>query len=109
MSVLPTTAWPTIVVTPVGTGTATFTTTVATGTNKTGGSFSIANARFSARVTAVQRDLDGQTHVAVVLVDDPAADLHEWYGRYLYFAPDELEPLESAGAAGHPEREEGPA
>ena len=21
------------------------------------------------------------------------ADLHEWYGRYLYFAPDELEPL----------------
>jgi len=28
-----------------------------------------------------------------VLVDDPAADLHDWYGRYLYFAPDELEPL----------------
>ena len=32
-------------------------------------------------------------HVALVLVDDPAADLHEWYGRYFYFAPDELEPL----------------
>ena len=30
---------------------------------------------------------------AVVVDDDPAADLHEWYGRYLYFAPDELEPL----------------
>ena len=29
----------------------------------------------------------------MVLVDDPAADLHDWYGRYLYFAPDELEPL----------------
>jgi hypothetical protein len=34
-----------------------------------------------------------RSHVAVVLADDPAADLHEWYGRYLYFAPDELEPM----------------
>ena len=25
--------------------------------------------------------------------DDPAAELHDWYGRYLYFAPDEVEPL----------------
>ena len=48
----------------------------------------------TARVAAVHRDVDGQTHVAVVLVDDPAADLHDWYGRYLYFAPDEVEPLE---------------
>jgi hypothetical protein len=23
----------------------------------------------------------------VVLVDDPAAEMHDWYGRYLYFAP----------------------
>ena len=46
-----------------------------------------------AKVTAVHSDVDGETHVAVVLVDDPAADLHEWYGRFLYFAPDELEPL----------------
>jgi len=46
-----------------------------------------------ARVGAVQVDLDGATHVAVTLVDDPAAELHDWYGRYLYFAPDELEPL----------------
>ncbi len=46
-----------------------------------------------ARVTAVLSDVDGGVHVAVVLVDDPAADLHDWYGRYLYFAPDELEPL----------------
>ena len=29
----------------------------------------------------------------VVLEDDPAADLHDWYGRYFYFAPDEIEPL----------------
>ena len=38
-------------------------------------------------------DVDGGTHVAVVLEDDPAADLHDWYGRYSYFAPDEIEPL----------------
>jgi len=49
-----------------------------------------------ARVTAVLSDVDGDTHVALVLVDDPAADLHDWYGRYLYFAPDELEPLDQA-------------
>ncbi|MGI8459655.1 MAG: hypothetical protein ACR2LI_16275 [Propionibacteriaceae bacterium] len=49
-----------------------------------------------ARVTAVLSDVDGAVHVAVVIVDDPAADLHEWYGRYLYFAPDELEPLPRA-------------
>ncbi|WP_428936112.1 hypothetical protein [Streptomyces sp. ACT015] len=46
-----------------------------------------------ARVTAVLSDVDGGTHVALVLVDDPAADLHDWYGRYFYFTPDELEPL----------------
>jgi hypothetical protein len=46
-----------------------------------------------ARVTSVHEDVDGDQHVAVVLEDDPAADLHDWYGRYLYFAPDEVEPL----------------
>ncbi|GAA4488273.1 hypothetical protein GCM10023094_47860 [Rhodococcus olei] len=46
-----------------------------------------------ARVSTVHADVDGDTHVGVVLLDDPAADLHAWYGRYLYFAPDELEPL----------------
>ena len=50
-------------------------------------------ADLDARVTAVVTDVDGQVHVAVVLLDDPAADLHDWYGRYLYFAPEELEPL----------------
>jgi hypothetical protein len=47
-----------------------------------------------ARVTAVLSDVDGDVHVAVVLLDDPAAELHDWYGRYLYFAPEELEPLD---------------
>jgi hypothetical protein len=46
-----------------------------------------------ARVVSIYSDVDGHTHVAVVLADDPAADLHEWYGRYLYFAPDEVQPL----------------
>jgi hypothetical protein len=49
----------------------------------------------TARVTSVHEDVDGNQHVGVVVEDDPAADLHEWYGRYLYFAPDEVEPLET--------------
>jgi len=48
-----------------------------------------------ARVASVYCDVDGNTHVAVVLTDDTAAALHEWYGRLLYFAPDELSPLDS--------------
>ncbi|GAY15025.1 hypothetical protein [Mycobacterium sp. shizuoka-1] len=47
----------------------------------------------TARVTSVHEDVDGNTHIGVVVEDDPAADLHQWYGRYLYFAPDEVEPL----------------
>lgn len=49
----------------------------------------------TARVSAVHQDVDGNQHVGVVVDDDPAADLHDWYGRYLYFAPDEVEPLEA--------------
>lgn len=54
-----------------------------------------------ARVTAVLSDVDGEVHVALVLLDDPAAELHEWYGRYLYFSPDELEPLAAEAHADH--------
>jgi hypothetical protein len=49
----------------------------------------------AARVEAVLLDVDDARHVAVVLEDDPGADLHQWYGRYHYFAPDELIPLET--------------
>jgi hypothetical protein len=56
-----------------------------------------------ARVTAVLTDVDDRVHVAVVLVDDPAADMHDWYGRYFYFAPDELEPLAVGAQAEQPE------
>ena len=58
-------------------------------------------------MSAVNVDLDGATHVAVTLLDDPAAEMHDWYGRYLYFAPDELEPLVGAGEVDH--REESPS
>jgi hypothetical protein len=46
-----------------------------------------------ARVAAVLSDVDGGVHVALVLTEDPGSDLHHWYRRYWYFAPDELEPL----------------
>ncbi|KUI40698.1 hypothetical protein AU198_13290 [Mycobacterium sp. GA-1199] len=46
-----------------------------------------------ARVTSVHEDVDGEHHIGVVIEDDPGAELHDWYGRYLYFAPDEVEPL----------------
>jgi hypothetical protein len=49
----------------------------------------------TAIVAAVYHDVDGATHVAVTLDDDPARDLHEWYGRYYYFGPEEIEPLEA--------------
>lgn len=46
-----------------------------------------------ARVTCVHETVDGDPQIGVVLEDDPAAEIHDWYGRYLYFAPDEVEPL----------------
>jgi hypothetical protein len=47
----------------------------------------------TALVEAVMSDVDGATHVAVTVEDDPAADLNQWYGRFRYFSPDEIEPL----------------
>ncbi|KUI20088.1 hypothetical protein [Mycobacterium sp. GA-2829] len=46
-----------------------------------------------ARVASVHETVDGDAQIGVVLEDDPAADVHDAYGRYLYFAPDEVEPL----------------
>jgi hypothetical protein len=45
-------------------------------------------------VEAVLQDVDGQVHLAVTPVDDPAADLQRNHGRFLYFAPDEVHPIE---------------
>ncbi|HKC27457.1 MAG TPA: hypothetical protein VKB75_05550 [Jatrophihabitans sp.] len=44
-------------------------------------------------VHAVLHDVDGSSRLAVTVDGDPAADLHEWYGRFLHFRPEEVEPL----------------
>lgn len=46
-----------------------------------------------ATVEAVVGDLDGETHLAVVVDDDPGTDLRRAQGRFLYFKPDEVAPL----------------
>jgi hypothetical protein len=46
-----------------------------------------------ATVEAVFFDVDEVGYLAVTLDDDPGADLHQWHGRFLYFAPDEVEVL----------------
>ena len=50
-------------------------------------------AGHTATVAAVLHDVDGKEHLAVTVDDDPGADLKLSHGRYLYFAPDEVEPL----------------
>jgi hypothetical protein len=57
-----------------------------------------------ALVEAVLHDVDGHVHVAVSPESDPLAELQRHHGRFLYFAPDEIEPVEATGAAGgrHP-------
>jgi hypothetical protein len=55
-----------------------------------------------AEVQAVLTDVDDRPYLAVTLADDPAADLHQWHGRFLYFAPDEVEPV--AAEQGGPPR-----
>ncbi|MFD0275230.1 hypothetical protein ACFVHB_15185 [Kitasatospora sp. NPDC127111] len=48
----------------------------------------------TAVVEAVLHDVDGSVHLAVTLEDDPGADLWRAQGRYRYFQPDEITPLE---------------
>jgi hypothetical protein len=52
-----------------------------------------------ATVRAVHQDVENLMYVAVTVDDDPASDLHDWYGRSLFFYPDEVEPV-GAMAAG---------
>ena len=59
-----------------------------------------------AQVEAVLQDVDGKVHVAVSPVADPVAELQRSHGRFLYFAPDELEPIgvqSPAGGRQHPD------
>ncbi len=46
-----------------------------------------------ATVGGVFTDVDGAQHVAVTVDDDPATEALAWQGRYLFFHPDEVEPL----------------
>ncbi len=49
-----------------------------------------------ATVEAVLCDVDDREYLAVTVDDDPASDLHRWYGRYLYYYLDEVEFLAPA-------------
>ncbi|MGW5849035.1 hypothetical protein ACWFQ8_13975 [Streptomyces sp. NPDC055254] len=50
----------------------------------------------AAGVEAVLHDVDGGVHLAVVVEGDPGADIRREQGRFLYFQPDEVTPLEEA-------------
>ena len=49
-----------------------------------------------ATVQRVHQDFEDKLYVAVTVDDDPASELHEWYGRAFFFEPDEVEPIVSA-------------
>ncbi len=49
-----------------------------------------------ATVRAIHQDVEDVLYVAVTVDEDPASDLHDWYGRSFFFYPDEVEPLEAA-------------
>ena len=51
----------------------------------------------TALVEAVLFDVDGHAHLALLPDDDPDADIQRGQGRFLYFAPDEVEPLGADG------------
>ncbi len=44
-----------------------------------------------ATVAAIRHDVDGRDYLAVTIDDDPAAELHHWYGRFHYYRLDEVE------------------
>ncbi|MEH0548592.1 hypothetical protein QA802_37680 [Streptomyces sp. B21-105] len=51
----------------------------------------------TATVEAVLHDVDGGVHLAVTVEGDPGADIRREQGRFLYFQPDEVTPLEEDG------------
>ena len=52
-------------------------------------------AGMTATVEAVLWDVDGRPHLALTIDGDPGADLHRWYGRFHYYQPDEVEPVQA--------------
>ena len=61
----------------------------------------------AALVEAVLLDVDDTAYLAVSLEGDPAADLQAAHGRFLYFAPDEVEPGDDGSPADDPASREG--
>lgn len=51
----------------------------------------------TAEVQAVLTDVEDRPYLAVSLTDDPDADLRIAHGRFLYFMPDEVEPVPAGG------------
>jgi len=49
----------------------------------------------TATVEAILTDLEDKQYLAVTLLDDPGADLRRSHGRFLYFSPEEVEPVEA--------------
>jgi hypothetical protein len=49
----------------------------------------------AATVRAIHQDVEDVSYVAVTVDEDPASDMHDWYGRAFFFYPDEIEPLEA--------------
>lgn len=47
----------------------------------------------TARVVDVKTDVEGKRYVGVLFDDDPASEVHEWYGRSFFYRVDEVEPL----------------
>ncbi len=55
-----------------------------------------------ATVEAIERDFDDRCHLAVVVDDDPGADLGyaRQVGHRFFFAPDEVEPVDATSDEG---------
>ncbi|QGK69722.1 hypothetical protein GIY23_09515 [Allosaccharopolyspora coralli] len=54
-----------------------------------------------ATVQAVFLDVDDETYLAVTLDDDPVSDMQGRHGRFLYFRPDEVRPVNETGSAAY--------
>lgn len=55
-----------------------------------------------ATVRAIHQDVENQMYVAVTVDDDPASDLHDWYGRSFFFYPDEVRPVDLSATERRP-------
>lgn len=52
----------------------------------------------AATIHAVKKDVDGRDYLAVTIDDDPSASMHLLKGRYHYYYPDEVEPIDGPPA-----------